>query len=191
MPRSKAVAKKSSEKPMKKSLHSQKVARKSAPVSTGVRKYRFKPGTRALREIKKYQKGTDLLIQKAPFQRKGTPVTTQSEPSSANWVKINPKKPRKCADSRAQPCWPCKNPVKQPWSTSSKTPTCAPSTPRESPCSPLISRLPAESEATSSDLAWSLHFIQINHKYHLNQSQSLNIPFHTLIKKRDHLPPKP
>jgi len=71
MPRSKAVAKKSSEKPSKKNLHVQKIARKSAPVTTGVRKYRFKPGTVALREIKKYQRSTDLLIQKAPFQRKG------------------------------------------------------------------------------------------------------------------------
>ena len=49
MPRSKAVAKKSSEKPSKKNLHSQKVARKTAPVSTVVKKRRFKPGTIALR----------------------------------------------------------------------------------------------------------------------------------------------
>ena len=69
MPRSKAVAKKSSEKPSKKNLHAQKMARKSAP---SVKKRHFKPGTAALREIKKYQKSTDLLIQKAPFYRKGT-----------------------------------------------------------------------------------------------------------------------
>jgi len=31
------------------------------------RKIRFKPGTVALREIKRYQKSTDLLIPKAPF----------------------------------------------------------------------------------------------------------------------------
>ncbi|KAK6090514.1 hypothetical protein P3W45_000611 [Vairimorpha bombi] len=30
---------------------------------------RFKPGTVALREIRKYQKSTDLLIRKRPFQR--------------------------------------------------------------------------------------------------------------------------
>ena len=73
MPRSKAVAKKSSAKPAaKKNLHAQKVERKSAPVSTGVKKRRFRPGTVALREIKKYQKSTDLLISRAPFQRKGT-----------------------------------------------------------------------------------------------------------------------
>lgn len=36
----------------------------------GVRKqYRLKPGTKALREIRKQQKNTDLLIPKAPFQR--------------------------------------------------------------------------------------------------------------------------
>jgi histone H3 len=36
----------------------------------GVKKpHRFRPGTVALREIKKYQKSTDLLIRKLPFQR--------------------------------------------------------------------------------------------------------------------------
>jgi histone H3 len=33
------------------------------------KKRRYKQGTVALREIRKYQKGTQLLIQKAPFQR--------------------------------------------------------------------------------------------------------------------------
>ncbi|OSD04224.1 histone-fold-containing protein [Trametes coccinea BRFM310] len=33
------------------------------------RKKRFRPGTVALREIRKYQKSTDLLIQKLPFSR--------------------------------------------------------------------------------------------------------------------------
>lgn len=32
-------------------------------------KRRFRPGTVALREIRKYQKSTDLLIQKLPFSR--------------------------------------------------------------------------------------------------------------------------
>lgn len=31
--------------------------------------HRFKPGTVALREIRKYQKGSDLLLKKLPFQR--------------------------------------------------------------------------------------------------------------------------
>eukprot|EP00388_Colpodella_angusta_P046837 GDKK01070766.1.p2 GENE.GDKK01070766.1~~GDKK01070766.1.p2 ORF type:complete len:109 (-),score=26.67 GDKK01070766.1:161-487(-) len=33
------------------------------------RAHRWRPGTVALREIRKYQKGTELLIRKAPFQR--------------------------------------------------------------------------------------------------------------------------
>lgn len=36
----------------------------------GVKKpHRYRPGTVALREIRKYQKNTDLLIRKLPFQR--------------------------------------------------------------------------------------------------------------------------
>ncbi|KAL2892830.1 histone H3.3a [Bienertia sinuspersici] len=47
-----------------------KAARKSAPTTGGVKKpHRFRPGTVALREIRKYQKSTDLLIRKLPFQR--------------------------------------------------------------------------------------------------------------------------
>ena len=43
-------------------------ARKSAPATGGVKKpHRFKPGTVALREIRKYQKSTDLLMRKLPF----------------------------------------------------------------------------------------------------------------------------
>jgi histone H3 len=33
------------------------------------KKHRFRPGTVALREIRRYQKSTDLLIRKLPFQR--------------------------------------------------------------------------------------------------------------------------
>ena len=40
------------------------------PSRGGVKKpHRYRPGTVALREIRKYQKSTDLLIRKAPFQR--------------------------------------------------------------------------------------------------------------------------
>jgi histone H3 len=47
-----------------------KAARKSAPVSGGVKKpHRYRPGTVALREIRKFQKSTELLIRKLPFQR--------------------------------------------------------------------------------------------------------------------------
>ena len=33
------------------------------------KKHRYRPGTVALREIRKYQKSTDLLVRKAPFAR--------------------------------------------------------------------------------------------------------------------------
>jgi histone H3 len=52
-----------------------KAARKSFPPTTppsdgGIKKpHRFRPGTVALREIRKYQRSTDLLIKKLPFQR--------------------------------------------------------------------------------------------------------------------------
>jgi histone H3 len=53
----------------KKQLAS-KAARKSAPSMGGVKKpHRYRPGTVALREIRRYQKSTDLLIRKLPFQR--------------------------------------------------------------------------------------------------------------------------
>lgn len=45
-------------------------ARRSVPACGGVKKpHRFRPGTVALREIRKYQKSTELLIRKLPFQR--------------------------------------------------------------------------------------------------------------------------
>ena len=46
-----------------------KAARKSG-VKGGVKRlHRFRPGTVALKEIRRYQKSTELLIQKLPFQR--------------------------------------------------------------------------------------------------------------------------
>lgn len=46
-----------------------KAARK-AVASGGVKKpYRYRPGTVPLREIRKYQKSTDLLLRKLPFRR--------------------------------------------------------------------------------------------------------------------------
>ena len=39
-------------------------------IQAGVKKpHRYRPGTVALREIRRYQKSTELLIRKAPFQR--------------------------------------------------------------------------------------------------------------------------
>nr|XP_039331035.1 histone H3.3A-like [Saimiri boliviensis boliviensis] len=47
-----------------------KAARKSAPSTGGVKKpHRHRPGTVALHEIRRYQKSTEILIRKLPFQR--------------------------------------------------------------------------------------------------------------------------
>ncbi|CAE8638849.1 unnamed protein product, partial [Polarella glacialis] len=47
-----------------------KAARKQGPVAGTMKKtHRYRPGTVALREIRKYQKSTELLIRKLPFQR--------------------------------------------------------------------------------------------------------------------------
>ena len=49
--------------------HGRKMAH-SSQENGGVRKpFRFRPGTVALRQIRKYQKSTELLIRKLPFQR--------------------------------------------------------------------------------------------------------------------------
>lgn len=45
------------------------LASSNAPVSTTKKPHRFRPGTVALREIRKYQKSTALLIRRRPFQR--------------------------------------------------------------------------------------------------------------------------
>ena len=71
MARTKQTARKqtSGGKAPRKSI-SNKAARKSAPVDMGLKKpHRYRPGTVALREIRKFQKSTELLIRKLPFQR--------------------------------------------------------------------------------------------------------------------------
>ena len=65
MARTKQTARKSTaQKVPRKQLVAQKIARKSAPMATtGVKKpHRFKPGTVALREIRKYQKSVRILF---------------------------------------------------------------------------------------------------------------------------------
>ncbi|SBS94521.1 histone H3 variant, putative [Plasmodium ovale curtisi] len=70
MARTKQTARKSTGGKAPRKQLASKAARKSAPVSTGIKKpHRYRPGTVALREIRKFQKSTDLLIRKLPFQR--------------------------------------------------------------------------------------------------------------------------
>ncbi|XP_019417404.1 PREDICTED: histone H3.3-like [Lupinus angustifolius] len=80
MARTKQTARKSTGGKAPRKALAAKAARKRIPregipapdggLGGGVKKpHRFRPGTVALREIRKYQKSTDLLIQKLPFQR--------------------------------------------------------------------------------------------------------------------------
>ena len=70
MARTKQTARKNTGAKMPRKCVFSKSARKTAPATGGVKKpSRHRPGTLALREIRKYQKSTELLIRKLPFQR--------------------------------------------------------------------------------------------------------------------------
>jgi len=71
MARTKQTARKSTGGKAPRKQLATKAARKQGPSTAGgVKKpHRYRPGTVALREIRKYQKSTDLLIRKMPFQR--------------------------------------------------------------------------------------------------------------------------
>lgn len=70
MARTKQTARKSTGGKAPRKQLATKAARKYGPHQGGVKKpHRYRPGTVALREIRKYQKSTDLLIRKLPFQR--------------------------------------------------------------------------------------------------------------------------
>ena len=58
------------QKAPRKSIITGNVARKSSPNEFQIKRpRRYRPGTVALREIRKFQKSTDLLIRKLPFQK--------------------------------------------------------------------------------------------------------------------------
>ena len=70
MARTKQTARKSTGGKAPRQQLATKSARKSTPATGGVKKpHRYRPGTVALREIRRYQKSADLLIRKLPFQR--------------------------------------------------------------------------------------------------------------------------
>lgn len=69
MARTKQSARKSTGGKAPRKQLATKAARKSAAIEKVHKPHRYRPGTVALREIRKYQKSTDLLIRKLPFQR--------------------------------------------------------------------------------------------------------------------------
>ena len=133
MARTKQTARKSTGGKAPRKQLATKAARKSAPATGGIKKpHRFRPGTVALREIRRYQKSTELLIRKLPFQRlvreiaqdfktdlrfQSSAVMALQEscevrPSHRHWPFISLSL---CLSSRI-------------WSVCSKTRTCAPFT---------------------------------------------------------------
>jgi histone H3 len=78
MARTKQTARKQTGSKAPRKQLGNKAARKSAPVSSGLKKpHRYRPGTVALREIRKFQKSTELLIRKLPFQRLVREIATE------------------------------------------------------------------------------------------------------------------
>ena len=71
MARTKLTARKApAGKTPKKHLATKAAKKHASATSSGLKKpHRFRPGTVALREIRKYQKSTELLVRKLPFQR--------------------------------------------------------------------------------------------------------------------------
>ena len=69
MARTKMTARKSAGGKQPRKHIAAKVTAKAARAGGVKRPHRFRPGTVALREIRKFQKSTELLIRKLPFQR--------------------------------------------------------------------------------------------------------------------------
>jgi histone H3 len=70
MARTKQTARKSTGGKAPRKQLATKAARKRDAATGGVKKpHRYRPGTVALREIRRYQKSTELLVRKLPFQR--------------------------------------------------------------------------------------------------------------------------
>jgi histone H3/H4 len=83
MARTKQTARKSTGGIAPRNELATKAARLRAPdIGGGVKKpHRYRPGTVALREIRRYQKSTDLLIRKLPFQRLVREVAQDFKPN--------------------------------------------------------------------------------------------------------------
>jgi histone H3 len=79
MARTKQTARKSTGGKAPRKQLATKAARKSAPTmgASIKRKTRFRPGTVALREIRRYQKSTELLLRKLPFQRLAREIASE------------------------------------------------------------------------------------------------------------------
>ena len=75
----KILAEKREEKRKKAAARMAKKGGKKAPKGGVKKRYRYRPGTVALKQIRQYQKTTELLIRKLPFQRLVCEIASDSE----------------------------------------------------------------------------------------------------------------
>ena len=75
----KILAEKREEKRKKAAARMAKKGGKKAPKGGVKKRYRYRPGTVALKQIRQYQKTTELLIRKLPFQRLVREIASDSE----------------------------------------------------------------------------------------------------------------
>ena len=136
MARTKQTARKSTGGKAPRKQLATKAARKSAPATGGVKKpHRYRPGTVALREIRRYQKSTELLIRKLPFQRLVREIAQDFKvcnmlPSSSTCLMTGLSLSiRPISVSNHQPSWHFRRPPRPTLYLSSKTPTWLPSMP--------------------------------------------------------------
>ena len=73
------LAEKREEKRKKATAKMAKKSGQKAPKGGVKKRYRYRPGTVALKQIRQYQKSTDLLIRKLPFQRLVREIASDSE----------------------------------------------------------------------------------------------------------------
>ena len=102
MARTKQTARKNTGAKAPRKHLANKAARKTANVQTGgIKKpHRFRPGTVALREIRRFQKSTELLIRKLPFQKILTLKNVQNVVNEADGYQphiIAPENGYRCA----------------------------------------------------------------------------------------------
>lgn len=98
----------------------------------GRKKRRYRPGTRALKEIRKYQRSTDLLIAKLPFSRVVSSLNERKRLDTAltesfhrfersRWTSSQIQMPRLACGGKAQRFWHYKKPQKPTLYISLKT----------------------------------------------------------------------
>ena len=73
------LAEKREEKRKKAAARMAKKGGQKAPKGGVKKRYRYRPGTVALKQIRQYQKSTELLIRKLPFQRLVQQIASDSE----------------------------------------------------------------------------------------------------------------